>query len=116
MSFEGFEQHICASGHLYEVECAYMFGDDPDGCLLCGQHSVWRNIVDNTNGNAVGFIPDHQFTVLTPRVTEICNLRHEHTMAEPTYKVPTEAETAKMRHYWDDVKGMYVPLSLVKHT
>lgn len=51
MSFEGWTQNICENGHYY-CDNVYV----PDGCY-CGAKSVWENLVDDTNCDRYGYIP-----------------------------------------------------------
>lgn len=111
MSYEGREQHICKAGHYYETECSYSFEDIGRSKCHCGQESAWFNMVDDTNCDAVGFIPESRFEVLTQEESETCNLGHKHVTKEATYKIPTQEQLVIWRHYWDDQKGMYIPLS-----
>jgi hypothetical protein len=48
MSFEGFDQYLCAKGHSWEKD-AYDYGDVV--CPVCDGNAVWWNQVDETNGS-----------------------------------------------------------------
>lgn len=94
MSYEGSEQHLCANGHLYEIDC-YITGIGCD----CGAESVFYNSVDDTNGERYGWIPPWEWIKLelTPIKLETCNLHFTHITEEPTYKVPDKPELIR---YW----------------
>lgn len=47
MSYEGYEQYLCAKGHLRIVDCNM----DDDSPCDCGEPMVWHNSVDTTNGS-----------------------------------------------------------------
>ena len=101
MSYEGRIQAICTAGHYMEFPENYG-GEDPT--CECGAPLAWINSVDDTNCDAFGIIPPNVLTtfLLTEEVTEQCNLGCRHTVALATYRIPSEAETAKARHYWAD--------------
>lgn len=65
--------------------------------------SVWYNLVDDTNGEASGEIPEDEWAKLqlTEKVVEKCNLGHDHVTHEATYRIPTKEELKSMRHYYD---------------
>lgn len=48
MSFEGFYQRLCATGHLHEDD-VYAEGS-AKVCPRCQAPFVWENLVDQTNG------------------------------------------------------------------
>ncbi len=99
MSYEGFEQHICSAGHLFTVSCSYSFDDDPEICH-CGKPSVWRNCVDQTNGEDSGYIPESSLTLLSPKEECTCSCcGNKHLKNMPTYKVPTKEEKANLQTY-----------------
>lgn len=47
MSYEGFEEYICAGGHYSSYDA---HADQPLRCEICQQWLVWHHIVDQTNG------------------------------------------------------------------
>ena len=49
MSYIGYEQYLCANGHLRVIDCCADNGGRP--CEICGAEMVWRNSVDQTNGS-----------------------------------------------------------------
>lgn len=51
MSYEGYEQCLCATGHLFEFDCYQAPDLNKFRCNHCGQAIVWANNVDETNGS-----------------------------------------------------------------
>lgn len=111
MSYEGREEYLCAKGHLWVGPCLY--GNEPLTCHVCDTPPVWMHSIDDTNCDAVGFIPDEEWDklLLTPEVRKTCDLGHSHTVEEATYRQPTTEELRAMEHYWDGRKNAYVRLS-----
>ena len=54
MSFEGNFQRLCQNGHESTVD-VYDFSDN-DICQICKSRFVWMNMVDDTNGDSIGFV------------------------------------------------------------
>lgn len=83
MSYEGYVQCLCTNG------CYWTVGpwdrDEECLCPTCRIDPVWRNSVNTTNCDDIGFIEMSQFQV-----------------ALDTYRVPTEEETKNARMYYDD--------------
>ena len=50
MSYEGYERGLCKNGHLDSADC---YTGLPDECPVCRQPFVWREGVDQTNGEGV---------------------------------------------------------------
>lgn len=52
MSYEGFSQYLCKSGHLHEEDSSIAYSETPTdaACRICGEAFVWRHDVDVTNG------------------------------------------------------------------
>lgn len=109
MSYEGFEQHICERGHLFEIDDS-TYLEEPVRCPTCAALPAWTNYVDETNCDEVGIILDEGFETLklTDQETQVCDLGHTHVTAEATYRIPTDAEADALRHYRDGEK--YIPL------
>lgn len=85
MSFEGYEQRLCANGH-YESFDVYAFMSSDDLCE-CRAPFVWFNIVDQTNGPDEGRI---ELEVATPpRYETSCG--SQAMTARVTYKIPTDS-------------------------
>lgn len=98
MSFEGFYQIICKSGHLAEVDC---YDSDPESwaChepvdgMFCGQRPGWWNLVDTTNGS-YGMAADRidGYIELSPsRLGETCvcgSCGHSHRLSSDLYSPP----------------------------
>lgn len=114
MSYEGFEQHICANGHHFNTGPTYSFDDDDKPiCLICNAKSIFCNCVDDTNCENLGVIleKDWKKLLLTPEESKICNLGHLHVVKEATYRVPSKEELEKLRSYHDIHDNKYHPLS-----
>lgn len=47
MSFSGFYEYVCESGHYMSND---VYGIDVDKCYHCSKKLVWRHLVDQTNG------------------------------------------------------------------
>lgn len=99
MSYEGRVQAICEKGHRYD-------GHEPYGypfitCPICNSPAAWTNDVDDTNCQALGFIPNKEFDkfIDVPAVKKVCDLGHEHIITHATYRIPSDEETKKMRHW-----------------
>ena len=58
MSYEGYEQNICANGHYTNKSSGYEDMYDIASVCHCGANFMWINYVDDTNCNNYGFIPD----------------------------------------------------------
>ena len=109
MSYEGYEQHICAKGHRFDTDCGHMFDHREDKCH-CGAKSVFCNSVDDTNCISFGIIPESEWEKLqlTPAKQQTCNLGHVHVVEEATYRVP-ENGGRDIQYYrkaasrWEDV-------------
>lgn len=82
MSYEGYEQHICANGHLFYNYDIYYF-ERPTIVCHCGADSVWQNSVDDTNCDANGYIPEELFRHYAPGV----------------FAIPTQKESLAMQTY-----------------
>lgn len=50
MSYEGFTQRICETGHYLTLDCNE-WGDDHDTCPYCNKPWAWTNMVNTTNGS-----------------------------------------------------------------
>ena len=102
MSYIGYEQCICKSGHYWERDALDATYDDPP--CYCGAEVAWYNCVDCTNINDDGLIPrdvlEKRF-LLTPEVVETCSLGYQHVVSSAVYRVPTEEETESLRVYTD---------------
>jgi hypothetical protein len=96
MSWEGFAQVICQNGHYCRVDA------DCDECPICHAELAWINIVDDTNCESAGEIPqdllDKHFLV-TPAKIEICNLGHPHIIEHAIYRIPTKEESDPLQHW-----------------
>lgn len=98
MSFEGYYQCLCKKGHRVSLDC--WSEPDEEVCYHCKEPIVWQNLVDQTNGEEVGFIPDNSFKTLLVKdvVTETCICCGNMKILEPaTYRIPTEDELLNLR-------------------
>ena len=95
MSYEGFTQHLCPTGHAWNVPEQYLseFDDPPikEKCPICSQESSWSNMVDDTNCDQYGVI---EMVELTPAVECTCSCGHKHNKTEATYKPKCTREEA----------------------
>lgn len=104
MSYEVYEQHICANGHYFTCEESYggYFGEDGSSCPICKAPSVWCNCVDQTNGPSEGeteyddLVRNFQ---IKEEVIETCNLGHQHLKEPAIFRIPTREETKPFRKY-----------------
>ena len=96
MSYEGYEQYLCANGHLRVYDCwdipPYEGVENPDEVINCncGAPLVFHHSVNTTNGEEEG-CPDtlpYPFEINTPAVTCTCSCGDVHVVGEVTYKIP----------------------------
>ena len=97
MSYEGYEQHLCANGHLFTLDAH----DPSERKCYCGAESVWENDVDQTNCESYGYIDMEQF-LIEPAKYQKCNLGHSHLISKEVYRIPSESERKKARTWRDD--------------
>jgi len=92
MSFEGYYQKLCPSGHYWDVDC-YSVGEEPEKCPCCGQDEVWHNLVDTTNGS---FEDDKRIDgyvdlkLVSERKCEHCG-----SLLEQIYEIPRRTHVQK---------------------
>ena len=103
MSYEGYVQVLCANGHYHSFDENYD-SDETVECPDCGANIVWRNRVDDTNGESYGKVPMGVLEVLREvrEVTkEVIDGRHVQTtrVVAGVYRIPTPEETKKLRTY-----------------
>jgi hypothetical protein len=99
MSYEGYEQILCESGHLTELECFWY--DRKSFKCSCGKGVAWTHSVDETNQSAseyplmCGVYPLEIIKEGERKYCEHCNslLGYE----ENVYKIPT---TEEMKEYY----------------
>lgn len=85
MSFEGYDQILCAAGHLTEVD-TYYEGDGACWVKGCDQPVAWRNTVDQTNDDDVGRVELEILVHEQISTCPTCNSRI--VISERQYKVP----------------------------
>lgn len=86
MSYEGYEEYLCANGHLRTCDCW-----NPLTSCSCGEPFVFRHSVNETNGpeeDNPSTLP-YPFEVDVPEKTEICSLGYVHETEEVRYKIPS---------------------------
>lgn len=98
MSYEGYEQHICANGHYFERDVSYSYEEDVVSCPNCVAPSAFCNSVDETNCEALGKI-DMAALLVSPAEIETCNLGHDHFTKDAIYRIPNKEETNSLRSY-----------------
>ena len=104
MSYEGYEQLLCANGHYFTCDAYANVSYDENGpkesaiaCPYCKAMSVWSNSVDQTNDPNQGFIDMKQF-LLKDAEMKICHeCNHSAQIAPAVYRIPTQKETIKAR-------------------
>jgi len=91
MSYEGYDQHLCASGHYFTVDAMEHYGlMDKAKCPTCGAESAWSMAVDQTNDE--GF-PYGNFVQIKGDKHETCeHCNHTKVVSEATYRIPTKEE------------------------
>lgn len=109
MSYEGFEQHICENGHLFEKVCDYAFCETESKCPTCNAKSVWYNAVDQTNGEEYGVILAGEWErfKLSDGVVKVLNCGCPHTIKKATYRVPSPDEVKEIRSWYDIDKDVW---------
>jgi len=116
MSYEGYEQHLCQNGHLYQTTDSYHWNDSGDNgnCTECQAPSAFVNAVDDTNCDAFGIITDAEWEklLIAPAVHDPCPTCHHVKITPACYQVPQDPES--LRHYWDSQKQAYVKISTLK--
>tara|TARA_R100000656_G_scaffold104176_3_gene76374 strand:+ start:28543 stop:28878 length:336 start_codon:yes stop_codon:yes gene_type:complete len=105
MSFEGYTQSFCKNGHLDTYELP-TYGDTHK-CSICNEDWAIENIVDDTNCEMFGEIPQDVLDtwVVQGEREEMCNLGHLHVVGNTVYKIPTEEEIEAARHYYHERDG-----------
>ena len=86
MSYEGYEQHLCANGHEFFQDA---YDDDVENCPHCDAPSVWVHYVDQTNGDDGS--PYTRRVTLEVKTEEqycTCHCGNTHTIAVATYEIP----------------------------
>lgn len=89
MSFEGYYQLLCASGHYWTEDVYSVSSPERSICEICGKHAVWSNLVDLTNGRSEGCVELELLTGDQWCTCKVCG--NEHTSNNAIYKVPEES-------------------------
>ena len=90
MSYEGFEQALCAKGHYHHYDC---YSTTPKKCQIkgCSEKIVWRNMVNLTNGSYEGNKRIDGFVTLKENGNNKCKCKccgNVHNKVTSTYKIP----------------------------
>lgn len=109
MSFEGYYQVICMNGHYYNVPVNYSWDEDKT-CDDCKAEAAWSSLVDDTNCDAYGLMPDFELAKLKVAdavVYQCQDPKCGHSkLVEPTrYRVPTEDEGKLITNYSAEFVG-----------
>ena len=108
MSYEGFEQHICANGHYYTTYASGYYCDTPN-CPECNAQSAFCNSVDQTNGPSQGelmYPQDFAHLLVRDAVWDTCpHCQHTKLISAAVYRIPTHLEMQSYRHYYDECAG-----------
>lgn len=100
MSWEGYNQNICANGHMFNSDALldwfYDGVKEQEICPYCKAPKVWTHVVDETNGYEAGNQSTYPMELeeLTP--AKFCNCTicgNTHMIAPPTYKIPEPRES-----------------------
>lgn len=91
MSYEGYNQLLCAEGHYWEADCYADYYDELH-CPDCGNPPVWQNGVDTTNelGDGEENYPTRiRLELLSEEVTRTCPCCSNVSVVSPRrYKRP----------------------------
>lgn len=110
MSFEGHEQCICANGHYFETDIYYSGGTDGGSlCDHCGAKAAVSVTADETNGTLesdseyypgqVEYDDLKASFLIKDEVEETCNLGHVHLISPAVFRIPSQEEIDKLRHW-----------------
>src|ERR1019366_5234484 len=98
MSYEGYSQLIGVCGHYWTDGNIYNYDETSEKkCPYCDADGAFENAVDQTNNPCDGFIDFDKHFLLTAAVVDVCNLGHQHIVAQATYRVPTKEEAQSFR-------------------
>lgn len=87
MSFEGYSRMLCTNGHL--DTCDVHDPDQPERCETCGKPFVWKEVVDQTNGDEFAF--KTKLEINRPAEYTTCmECGHRAQDKEETYKIPVK--------------------------
>ena len=89
MSFEGYYQLLCPTGHYWSQDCYTKA--DPSICPICGRAAVWENLVDTTNGNELEVVELKRVDQLGPHQCPTCGGYRLKGYA-PRYEVPDKGQ------------------------
>ena len=96
MSFQGFYQHLCKNGHYWTKDAVEaMYDDETPICPKCGEKSVWKNCVDQTNGSYDEYdirIDGYVELEIKSQRSGICGECGEKHICETIYKIPKDVK------------------------
>lgn len=94
MSYEGRIEFLCLAGHRWMTDR----NERDIMCPVCGAEDAWHHAIDDTNGDASGFIPDDVWEqmLISPEETKTCDMGHSHITSHARYRIPTAAELKTM--------------------
>lgn len=88
MSYEGYIQVLCPNGHTWNInDNGWEPSPDEFKCSHCRQFAIWKNFVDETNGESIGLI---QLEKITPIKLHTCTCGNIHTGEPATYRIPDD--------------------------
>lgn len=86
MSFDGYCEYLCSTGHYWRVFIPCWDDLIDPVCPHCEASPRWSRIVDRTHGEDVEApSPSPAITLVEPAETAICNLGHVHEIAPARY-------------------------------
>lgn len=91
MSYEGYEQFLCADGHYWTTD-ALFWGEEKPPCPSCKKPAVLCNSVDQTNGPDVGRM---LFEEVAPAKTCTCKCGNVHETESARLKPKIDPKTHK---------------------
>lgn len=87
MSYEGYEQYLCADGHYWTGDCWSAWDAEKPSCPYCKKPATFSNSVDQTNGPDVGRAVIEE---VSPAKTCQCKCGNRHETEPARYKVKTD--------------------------
>ena len=87
MSYEGYSQFLCPTGHHWTLDCNCIFSSlEENSCPVCHMGAVCENTVDLTNGSFDGDERIDGYIKLEEASRREC--KECHSVLEITYKIP----------------------------
>lgn len=86
MSFEGYYQILCKTGHAGYLDVHSTCNEGDWRCPVCGEKAIWWNTVNTTNGEQEGYV---ELEEKTPNVMCTCkDCKQVHVKEPATFKIP----------------------------